>query len=92
MLCLFQFGSSVRAYVSPVCEPVDYIALSSSEYSQLVASSGGSAGVTLQDIFAMPLVSDWQTMWQVGFGTPIFCYLLSYLWQVLISMFTTKHD
>lgn len=46
---------------------------------------------TLQDIFAMPLVSDWQTMWLIGFGTPIFCYLLSHLWQVLIGMFNTPY-
>ena len=56
-----------------------------------VAVSSQQSQPTLQDIFAMPLTSDLQTMWMLGFGLPIICYLTAWSMGILISMFKTRY-
>lgn len=46
---------------------------------------------TLQDIFAIPLSADLQTMWMSGFGTPVICYLTAWGINALIDMFNTRN-
>jgi hypothetical protein len=45
---------------------------------------------TLQDIFAMPISSDLQQMWLIGFSYPVSFYLISWSLGLLINMFNTR--
>lgn len=43
------------------------------------------AGVTLDQLFNVPIVEDLQTAFMLGFGLPITCYLVSWGYQVVIN-------
>lgn len=42
---------------------------------------------TLAEVFAMPVAGDMQSMWMLGFGLPVICYLVSWAYQTVIAMF-----
>ena len=46
---------------------------------------------TLQDIFAIPLASDLQQMFAVGFGLPICSYVTAWSLGILINMFKSRY-
>jgi hypothetical protein len=80
-LCITNTGgvlSGVEVSAPSDCSASSYIAAPSSQFADLP---------TLMDIFTVPVVDDLQTMWMLGFGTPVICYLTAWAFQSVIGWF-----
>lgn len=85
-LCL-SLANNTQTEVNTIAEclaqdPAAYITMS----AQTLASQP-----TLQDIFSIPISSDLQNMWELGFGLPVLCYLVAWGYGTVINFFTSRH-
>lgn len=46
---------------------------------------------TLTDIFNIPVSGDLLQMWELGFGLPVFCYLVAWGYGTVINYFDRWH-
>lgn len=72
----------LHANATPVDSCPSYVLVDASTYTNLP---------TIQDLFAVPLAADLQTLWMLGFGYPIIFYLVAWAYQVVID-FATKDE
>lgn len=82
-----KYGCFVRGVVTPIdlpsqCSSTGYIVESALNYSP---------SPTLQDIFAVPLVGDLQTMWLLGFGLPMTAYFTAFAYGVLLNFLEERN-
>lgn len=85
---------------APACQALNdgsgaFVGLAPNDYTALqtlLTQSTSAQSPTLQDIFAMPIASDLQQMFMLGFGYPIMCYLAAWGFGVLINMFNTSES
>lgn len=63
---------------TPIASCTGYVMMDITEYSDYP---------TLSSIFAVPLASDLQSMWMIGFSLPVIFYLTAWAYQTVISFF-----
>jgi hypothetical protein len=84
-LCL-SLANNTQTEVNTIAEcialdPAAYIAMN----AQTLALQP-----TLQDIFSMPVASDLQNMWELGFSLPILCYLVAWGYGSVINFIESR--
>lgn len=81
-ICVEQTGQVLQVAIAQVQPCPQYVLMTGQEFTSLPS---------LAEVFAMPLATDLQQMWLIGFSLPIILYLASWAFQTVIDFISQDH-